>query len=49
MTLTDLLKDFAYKLTQFSPAQIHALENRIIEKETRGKITPYIRVVTRLN
>ncbi|MFZ2727735.1 MAG: N-6 DNA methylase, partial [Methylococcaceae bacterium] len=42
MTLEQLLKDSAYKLTQFSPAQIQTLENSIIEKETRGKITPYV-------
>lgn len=41
-TLNTLLKDSAYKLTQFSSAQIEALENRIIDKEIRGKITPHV-------
>ena len=40
--LNALLKDSAYKLTQFSPAQIEALENRIIDKEIRSKITPHV-------
>lgn len=30
--LNTLLKDFAYKLTQFSSAQIEVLDNHIIEK-----------------
>ncbi|MCX7068956.1 MAG: type I restriction enzyme HsdR N-terminal domain-containing protein [Methylococcales bacterium] len=42
MTLTELLKDSAYKLTQFTPVQIHALENSIIIKQIRDKATPYI-------
>ena len=41
-TLNTLLKDSAYKLTQFNPAQIEALENRIIDKEIRGKITQHV-------
>lgn len=40
--LNTLLKDSAYKLTQFSSAQIEALENRIIDKEIRGKVTPHV-------
>ena len=43
----DLLKDSAYKLTQFSQEQIQTLENSIIEKETRGKITPYVMCLIR--
>lgn len=42
MTLTELLKDSAYKLTQFTAAQIQALESRIIIKQIRDKATPYI-------
>ncbi|MEI6705831.1 MAG: type I restriction enzyme HsdR N-terminal domain-containing protein [Methylococcales bacterium] len=42
MTLTELLKDSAYKLTQFTHAQIQALENSIIIKQIRDKATPYI-------
>lgn len=41
-TLNTLLKDSAYKLTQFSPVQIEALEKRIIDKEIRGKVTPHV-------
>ncbi len=40
--LNTLLKDSAYKLTQFSSAQIETLENRIIDKEIRGKVTPHV-------
>ncbi len=40
--LSTLLKDSAYKLTQFSSAQIQTLENSIIVKDTRGKATPYV-------
>ena len=47
MTLTELLKDSAYKLTQFSPAQIQTLENSITVKDTRGKPTPYITCLVR--
>jgi type I restriction enzyme M protein len=42
MTLTELLKDSAHKLTQFTPVQIQALENSIIIKQVRDKATPYI-------
>jgi type I restriction enzyme M protein len=42
MTLAELLKDSAYKLTQFSAKQIQELENKIIVKQIRDKATPYI-------
>jgi type I restriction enzyme M protein len=42
MTLAELLKDSAYKLTQFSARQIQELENKIIVKQIRDKATPYI-------
>jgi hypothetical protein len=42
MKLTELLKDSAYKLTQFTAAHIQTLENRIIIKQIRDKTTPYI-------
>ena len=45
--LSELLKDSAYKLTQFSNAQIEALENRIIDKEVRGQLTPYVKCLVR--
>ncbi len=38
--LQTILKDSAYKLTQFSPAQIQTLENSIIIKQLRDKATP---------
>jgi hypothetical protein len=41
-TLNTLLKDSAYKLTQFSLVQIEALEKRIIDKDMRGKLTPHV-------
>ncbi len=41
LTLNEILKDSAYKLTQFSAAQIQTLESSITVKDTRGKATPY--------
>jgi len=41
LTLNEILKDSAYKLTQFSAAQIQILESSITVKDTRGKATPY--------
>ena len=38
--LSDLLRDSAYKLTQFKPAQIQALETSITVKETGKNPTP---------
>jgi len=47
LTLTELLKDSAYKLTQFKPAQIQALEKRITMKDV-GKIpTPHVSCLVR--
>jgi len=45
--LATLLKDSAYKLTQFNPAQIQALENSITVKDTRGKAAPYVTCLVR--
>ncbi|MGZ8226919.1 MAG: type I restriction enzyme HsdR N-terminal domain-containing protein [Methylococcaceae bacterium] len=42
LNLNEILKDSAYKLTQFSTAQIQALESSITIKDTRGKPTPYV-------
>jgi type I restriction enzyme M protein len=39
MKLQQILKDSNYKLTQFSQDMVEDLENRIIEKESKGKIT----------
>ena len=47
MTLNELLKDSAYKLSQFSLTQIQTLENSIILKDTRGKSTPYVTCLAR--
>ena len=45
--LSDLLRDSAYKLTQFKPAQIEALEDSITVKDT-GKISaPYVNCLVR--
>lgn len=41
LTLNEILKDSAYKLTQFNAAQIQTLENSIKIKEVRDKATPY--------
>ena len=47
ITLAELLRDSAYKLTQFNSAQIQALETSIVVKETRGKATPYVTCLVR--
>jgi type I restriction enzyme M protein len=39
MKLAQILRDTNYKLTQFSNTQIQNLENQVIEKESKGKIT----------
>lgn len=39
MKINEILKDSNYKLTQFSQIQIQNLENQVIEKESKGKIT----------
>ena len=45
--LSDLLRDSAYKLTQFKPAQIQALEASITMKETGKNPTPYVNCLVR--
>jgi len=47
LTLNELLKDSAYKLSQFSASQIQALESGITVKEIRGKATPYVSCLVR--
>ena len=47
MTLTDILKDSNYKLTQFTPDKIKRLEKNIVVRETRGKETPHINCLVR--
>ena len=46
-TLGELLKDSAYKLTQFSEAKSQALEANIITKDVRGKATAHITCLVR--
>ncbi len=42
MNLAELLKDSAYKLAQFKPAQVAALEAAITLKDTAKAPTPYV-------
>ncbi len=45
MILTELLKDSAYKLTQFTDAQIQALENQVCNKTTIYVICPAVEIL----
>lgn len=47
ISLTDILKDSNYQLTQFSDKKIIDLENSIIVKQIRGKDIPYVMCVVR--
>ncbi len=47
LTLNEILKDSAYKLTQFNAAHIQALENSIKIKEVRDKPMPYATCLVR--
>ena len=47
MTLTEILKDSNYKLTQFQQEQIDKLQASIFIKEVRGNQTPYIKCLVR--
>ena len=47
ITLAELLKDTAYKLTQFTPEQINALEASITIKDTGKKPVPYVNCLVR--
>jgi type I restriction enzyme M protein len=44
LTLAELLKDSAYRLGQFKPAQIAALEAAITLEESAKKPAPYLRL-----
>lgn len=46
-TLTELLKDSAYRLTQFKPEQIDELENAITLKQTGKQLVPYVTCLVR--
>lgn len=45
--LETILKDSAYKLAQFSPNEIAAVEEKIYYKVSRGKDTPFIKCLIR--
>ena len=50
MLLSEILKDTNYKLTQFeknNKAKIYALEESILVKDVKGKLTPYIHCLVR--
>lgn len=47
MTLAEILRDSAYKLTQFSEDKIQALQQGINSKDIRGKLTPHVTCLVR--
>lgn len=47
MTLTEILRDSNYKLTQFSAEKIKALEDNIFTKESKDKDIPYFNCLVR--
>jgi type I restriction enzyme M protein len=47
ITISELLKDTAYKLTQFSADKIKRLEKSITVSDSRGKNTPYVKCLIR--
>jgi type I restriction enzyme M protein len=47
MTITNILKDSNYKLTQFEPKQIEELENSIFNKKLKKGNAPYIKCKVR--
>jgi len=47
LTLAELLKDSAYKLSQFKPEQIAALESAITLKDSAKKAAPYVACLVR--
>lgn len=47
MNLAELLKDSAYKLSQFKPVHIEALEAAITLKDAANKPTPYVTCLVR--
>lgn len=47
MTLAEILKDTNFKLTQFSPDKIKALEESIVRREIKDKDVPYINCLVR--
>ena len=49
MNFVELLKDSAYKLTQFKPVQIAALEAGITQKKTGKALSLYVDCLVRGN
>lgn len=47
ITISEILKGSDYNLTQFSNDKIAKLEKNIIEKDVKGKVTPYINCIVR--
>lgn len=47
ITLSDILKGSEYSLTQFSQEKIFQLEDKIEEREVKGKPAPYINCIVR--
>ncbi len=47
MTLTDILKDSSYTLSQFTPEEINVLEAKIFFKPTKTGDKPYINCLVR--
>ncbi len=47
ISLAELLKDSAYRLNQFKPAQISALEAAITVRDAAKKATPYVTCLAR--
>ena len=47
MTLSEILRDSNYKLTQFSEEKIKFLEENIFTKDVKGKTVPYVKCLVR--
>jgi type I restriction enzyme M protein len=47
MTISEILKDTNYKLTQFKTQHIKEIESLIFQKETKGKPTYFIKCLVR--
>lgn len=47
ITISDILKGSEYSLTQFNKEKIFQLEERIEEREVKGKPTPYVNCLVR--
>lgn len=47
ITISEILKGSEYSLTQFSKEKIFQLEERIEERDVKGKPTPYVNCLVR--